>query len=310
MFKGDELKRNFINLSDINIIHLKKILKRASTLKNLRKKNKTVSTLKSAVLAMIFEKPSTRTRVSFELAIKELGGKSIILDEASTHLARGETISDTARVLAKYCNALMVRTTRHQKLDEYHKYSNLPVINGLSNISHPCQVLADIMAYNEKRGSIEQKKFVWMGDINNVLYSWIEASKIFNFRLHICFPKIIKIKKDLNKKIQDIKQHISLSHNVKLATSGSDCVITDTWFSMGKKPSLRLLKAFQPYQVNKNVMKNTNKNAVFMHCLPATRGNEVSSDVIDDNKLSLVWDEAENRLHIQKAILEWCLGKI
>ena len=140
MFKGDELKRNFINLSDINIIHLKKILKRASVLKNLRKKNKTVSTLKSAVLAMIFEKPSTRTRVSFELAIKELGGKSIILDEASTHLARGETISDTARVLAKYCNALMVRTTRHQKLDEYHKYSNLPVINGLSNISHPCQL--------------------------------------------------------------------------------------------------------------------------------------------------------------------------
>ncbi len=302
--------RNFLNLSEIGQKELKKILKRAIQLKNFRKKNKNISTLKGTNLAMIFEKPSTRTRVSFEIAIKELGGNSIILDEASTHLSRGESIADTAKVLSKYCNILMIRTNDHFKLVDYNKYSNLPVINGLSNISHPCQILADIMAYNEKRGTTKNKKFTWLGDINNVLYSWVEASEIFKFKLNICCPKEIKISKELTNKLDKLKKNISISHNAITASRESDCIITDTWFSMGKKSSNKLLKIFKPYQVNSKVMKVTNKNAAFMHCLPATRGNEVSAEVIDNRETSLVWDEAENRLHIQKAILEWCLKKI
>ncbi len=302
--------RNFLNISDISLIQLKKILTRASYLKKLRKKNKSDVSLKNINLAMIFEKPSTRTRVSFELAIKELGGRSIILDEATTHLSRGETISDTARVLSRYCNILMIRTTNHKKLIEYHNYSKLPIINGLSNLSHPCQILADIMTYNEKRGSIKNKKFVWLGDLNNVLYSWVEAATIFNFSLTLCFPKLIKVSKELKDKIKLANSNVHISNDPKLACKDSDCIITDTWFSMGKKPTQKLLNAFKPYQVNKKVMSLAKKTALFMHCLPATRGNEVTSDIIDNSNYSLVWNEAENRLHIQKAILEWCLKKI
>ncbi len=303
------MNRNFLNLSDIKSQQLKKILKRAIYLKKGRNKNKSLTSLKNINLAMIFEKPSTRTRVSFELAVKELGGRSIILDESTTHLSRGETIADTARVLAGYCNILMIRTTDHKKLIDYHNNSKLPVINGLSNISHPCQVLADIMSYNEKRGSIEKKKFIWLGDINNVLYSWVEAAKIFNFKLIICFPESIKITKELKDIIKNNK-NITLSHNPLLACIDSDCIITDTWFSMGKRKTKKLIETFKPYQVNTKLMDKAKKSAVFMHCLPATRGNEVTSEIIDDINKSLVWDEAENRLHVQKAILEWCLKKI
>ncbi len=310
MLKGSKLTRNFLNLSDISKSELMDILKRATDLKKYRKKNKNPATLRNINLAMIFEKPSTRTRVSFELAIKELGGRSIILDEATTHLSRGETISDTAKVLSKYCNILMIRTTKHKKLIEYHKHSKLPVINGLSNISHPCQILADIMAYNEKRGTIKDKKFVWMGDLNNVLFSWVEASNIFDFSLNICFPKVMKVSKELKEKIKTYSNNVKVFHSTKLACKDSDCIITDTWFSMGKKPTKKLIKIFKPYQVNEKIMSIAKKNAVFMHCLPATRGNEVTESVIDNLNYSLVWSEAENRLHIQKAILEWCLKKI
>ena len=186
----------------------------------------------------------------------------------------------------------------------------MPIINGLSNISHPCQILADIMAYNEKRGAIKNKKFVWLGDLNNVLYSWIEASVIFNFSLSICCPKLIKISKELKAKIKTYHNNVKIFYDTKMACRDSDCIITDTWFSMGKKPTKKLLKAFKPYQVNEAIMSMAKKNAVFMHCLPATRGNEVTEDVIDNLDYSLVWSEAENRLHVQKAILEWCLKKI
>ncbi len=304
------MSRNFLNLSDIKLVELKKILARATYLKGLREKNKNYLSLKNVNLAMIFEKPSTRTRVSFELAVKELGGRSIILDEANTHLSRGESISDTARVLSKYCNILMIRTTNHKKLVEYHNHSKLPIINGLSDLSHPCQILADIMAYTEKRGSIKKKRFVWLGDLNNVLYSWVEAAVIFNFSLNICFPKKIKVSHELKEKIKIAKNNIQISHDAKQACKNSDCIITDTWFSMGKKPTEKMIKVFRPYQVNKRIMSIAKKNATFMHCLPATRGNEVTEDVIDNLNCSLVWSEAENRLHIQKAILEWCLKKI
>ena len=299
--------RNFINLSDINKSHLKKIILRAKK----HKKSKTnIQSLKNVNLSMIFQKPSTRTRVSFELAIKELGGRAIILDETNTQLGRGESIADTAKVLSRYCQILMVRTNDHEKLIEFQKNSNLPVINGLSNMSHPCQILADIMTFEENRGNIKNKNITWLGDVNNVLYSWIEAANIFEFNLKIAYPKEIKKKSFFSNFSKINKKFVSSSHDAKVAARKSDCIITDTWFSMGNKKNKKLLNIFKPYQVNKDIMKLAKKNAVFMHCLPASRNQEVTSDIIDDHKISLVWDEAENRLHIQKAILEWCYNKI
>jgi ornithine carbamoyltransferase len=303
-------KRSFLNLSDLKKIELNKILKRAKALKKLRLKGKLENKrLKATNLAMIFEKPSTRTRVSFEIAIKELGGNSIILDEGNTHLARGESIADTARVLDRYCQVFMIRTTDHNKLLEYQKYANAPVINGLSNQSHPCQVLADIMAYQENRGNIKNKKVTWMGDLNNVLYSWVEASNIFDFKIYIAHPKHIKLSESL-KTISKNRKNIIFTQDITKAVNSSDCIITDTWFSMGSKKNDIKEKYFFKYQVNEKIIRHANSKVVFMHCLPAKRGKEVTKEVIDNKKVSLVWDEAENRLHVQKAILEWCLHKI
>jgi len=303
-------KRNFINLSDIKKKDLDKILKRAVYLKRLRKKSSSFKNSLSGInLAMIFEKPSTRTRVSFEIAIKELGGQAIILDENTTQLARGETVADTARVLDRYCQIFMIRTTNHNKLLEYQNYASAPIINGLSNISHPCQVMADIMTFEENREKIHKKKVTWMGDLNNVLFSWVEAAKIFDFDLYIAHPKQIKVNKEL-KKISNGNKNITFTQNVKQAIHNSNCIITDTWFSMGSKKSNISEQYFKRYQVNKKNIIGANPKVAFMHCLPAKRGKEVTKEVIDNKKISIVWDEAENRLHVQKAILEWCLKKI
>ena len=303
-------KRNFINLSDIKKKDLDKILKRAVYLKRLRKKSGSFKNSLSGInLAMIFEKPSTRTRVSFEIAIKELGGQAIILDETTTQLSRGETVADTARVLDRYCQIFMIRTTNHNKLLEYQNYASAPIINGLSNISHPCQVMADIMTFEENREKIHKKKVTWMGDLNNVLFSWVEAANIFDFDLYIAHPKQIKVNKEL-KKISNENKNITFTQNVKQAIHNSNCIITDTWFSMGSKKSNISEQYFKRYQVNKKNIIGANPKVAFMHCLPAKRGKEVTKEVIDNKKISIVWDEAENRLHIQKAILEWCLKKI
>ena len=303
-------ERNFINLSDIRKEELNKILKRARQLKKLRSKGISFkNSLANVNLAMIFEKPSTRTRVSFEIAIKELGGQAIVLDENTTHLARGETVADTARVLDRYCQIFMIRTTNHNKLLEYQNYSNAPIINGLSNISHPCQVMADIMTFEENREKILKKKVTWMGDLNNVLFSWVEAANIFDFDLYIAHPKRVKVNKEL-KKISYGKKNITFTQNVKEAIHNSNCIITDTWFSMGSKKSNISEQHFKRYQVNEKNIIGANPKVAFMHCLPAKRGKEVTKEVIDNDKISIVWDEAENRLHIQKAILEWCLKKI
>ena len=303
-------KRNFINLSDIKKKDLDKILKRAVYLKRLRKKSGSFKNSLSGInLAMIFEKPSTRTRVSFEIAIKELGGQAIILDETTTQLSRGETVADTARVLDRYCQIFMIRTTNHNKLLEYQNYASAPIINGLSNISHPCQVMADIMTFEENREKIHKKKVTWMGDLNNVLFSWVEAANIFDFDLYIAHPKQIKVNKEL-KKISNENKNITFTQNVKQAIHNSNCIITDTWFSMGSKKSNINEQVFKRYQVNEKNIIGANPKVAFMHCLPAKRGKEVTKEVIDNKKISIVWDEAENRLHIQKAILEWCLKKI
>jgi len=301
------LIRNFLNLMDLKKDNINKILLRASELKKNKSKKKS---LKDVNLAMIFEKPSTRTRVSFELAIQELGGRSIVLNETSTQLARGETVADTARVLSKYCQIFMVRTNDHKKLIEYSKNAKLPVINGLSNISHPCQILADILTLKEKLGDLKKKRVTWLGDLNNVLYSWAEASLVFGFDLVVAHPKSISANKNLKDLLKNKDKSITFTNDAKEACKKSDCLVTDTWFSMGKKESNREKKIFDKYQVNMNKFKLANKNAFFLHCLPATRGQEVTSDVIDNSKISLVWQEAENRLHVQKAILEWCLKKI
>ena len=303
-------KRSFINLSDIKKVELDKILKRARQLKKLRSKGRSFkNSLAKVNLAMIFEKPSTRTRVSFEIAIKELGGQAIILDENTTHLARGETVADTARVLDRYCQVFMVRTTNHNKLLEYQSYASAPIINGLSNLSHPCQVMADIMAFEENRGKISKKKVTWMGDLNNVLFSWAEASNIFGFDLHVAHPKQVKVNKEL-KKISFNKKNIIFTQNVEKAIYNSNCIITDTWFSMGSKKNIIDTKYFKKFQVNEKNIRGANPKVAFMHCLPAKRGQEVTKEIIDNKKISIVWDEAENRLHVQKAILEWCLKKI
>ncbi len=303
-------KRNFINLSDLKKEELDKILRRARQLKKLRSKgNSFKKSLSKVNLAMIFEKPSTRTRVSFEIAIKELGGQAIILDENTTHLARGETVADTARVLDRYCQVFMVRTTNHNKLLEYRNYASSPIINGLSNLSHPCQVMADIMAFEENRGKILKKKVTWMGDLNNVLFSWVEASNIFGFDIYIAHPKQVKINKEL-KKISYNKKNIKFTQNVEKAIHNSNCIITDTWFSMGSKKNTIDIKYFKKFQVNEKNIIGANSKVAFMHCLPAKRGQEVTKEIIDNKKISIVWDEAENRLHVQKAILEWCLKKI
>ncbi len=303
--------RNFLNLIDIDKTSLRKILNRAASLKKKRLNlSQNINSLKNINLAMIFEKPSTRTRVSFELAIQELGGRAVILDETNTHLSRGETIADTARVLSRYCNILMVRTNKHKKLMEYYDYSGLPVINGLSDKSHPCQILADILTFEENKKNIENSKITWLGDVNNVLYSWMEAANIFKFNLRISYPKKIKIESFFNKMLNNKSKYISIIEDPIIAVKGSDCVVTDTWFSMGNKTSKKMVNMLKPYQVNKEIMSSANRNAIFMHCLPASRNNEVTTEIIEDKKISVVWDEAENRLHVQKAILEWCLEKI
>ena len=303
--------RCFLNFENTDEKSLRKILKRAAALKKKRLKIKEdVNSLKNINLAMIFEKPSTRTRVSFELAIQELGGRAIILDKTSTHLSRGETIADTARVLSRYCNIIMVRTNKHKTLKEYSDYSGLPVINGLSDQSHPCQILSDIFTYEEKIGNIKGAQVTWIGDVNNVLYSWIEAANIFHFSLKICYPKKIKINKFFNGVLKTKSKFVSIIDKPTLAVKGSNCVITDTWFSMGNKKSKEIEKIFKPYQVNRKLMSYANKKAVFMHCLPASRNSEVTTEIIEDKIKSLVWDEAENRLHVQKAILEWCMEVI
>ncbi len=303
-------KRNFINLSDLKKKELEKILNRAISLKKSRINSRSFKNSLSGInLAMIFEKPSTRTRVSFEIAIKELGGQAIILDERTTHLARGETVADTARVLDRYCHIFMIRTNNHKKLLEYQNFASAPIINGLSNVSHPCQVMADIMAYEENRGKIFKKKVTWMGDLNNVLYSWVEASNIFGFNLYIAHPKQVIPNNEL-KKISKGKKNVIFTQDIKEAVHNSNCIITDTWFSMGSKKNNFSEKFFNKYQVNKKNIKGANSKFTFLHCLPAKRGKEVSKEIIDDKKISIVWDAAENRLHVQKAILEWCLKKI
>lgn len=263
--------------------------------------------LTGKTLAMIFEKPSTRTRVSFEVGMKQLGGKTVILNHEDMQIGRGETIADTARVLSRYVDAIMLRTNHPNKLGELAQHASVPVINALTDRSHPCQLMADVMTFEEHRGPIEGRKVTWVGDGNNMAVTWLHAASKFNFELCLCCPAELSIPRDELEWALGTGTRVSEMQNPAEAVAGADCVVADTWVSMGEKPSEQHNQLLEPYRVDESLMAKADGSAVFMHCLPAHRGEEVSATVLDGPQ-SIVWDEAENRLHAQKGILVWCLG--
>jgi ornithine carbamoyltransferase len=263
--------------------------------------------LKGRVLAMIFDRPSTRTRVSFDVAMRQLGGETIVLAGSEMQIGRGETISDTARVLSRYVDAIMVRMLDHAALAELARNATVPVINGLTRLSHPCQIMADVMTFEEHRGPIAGRKVAWTGDANNVLASWVHAAARFDFRLDVASPRELGPSEELRTWAKDAGAEVRFLDDPQEAVAGADCIVTDTWVSMGDAEGERRHNLLKPYQVNARLMEKAKSDTIFMHCLPAHRGEEVTADVIDGPQ-SVVFDEAENRLHAQKGILAWCLG--
>ena len=294
--------KHFLELNQIDAKELRSIIDLSKSYKQGITSGQ--DTLKGKILGLIFEKPSTRTRVSFEIAMYQLGGNVSILEHDKTQLGRGETISDTAKVLSRYIDVIVYRTSSAEKLYELAKHSSVPVINGLNEETHPCQLIADIMTFEEKISIITNKVVTWCGDFNNVCRTWVQASSIFNFELHLACPKQLISKKDMDKigKIKNVKIFDSALDGCK----NTDCIMTDTWFSMGQKVSERKRRLLKPFQVNKKLISVSKKNSIFMHCLPAHRGEEIDKNILEHPN-SVIWDEAENRLHTQKAILNWCL---
>lgn len=263
--------------------------------------------LAGRVLAMIFEKPSTRTRVSFEVAMKQLGGDVVLLDGRATQLGRGETVADTARVLSRYVDAIMIRTDDSERLTELAQYATVPVINGLTDASHPCQLMADVMTLEEHRGSTQGQVVAWCGDGNNVAASWIQGAAKFGYKLRLACPPELAPKKDIVAKAKSEGGDVAVFSDVRAAVQNADAVVTDTWLSMHDDASSSRHNLLAGYRVDEALMNLAKPDAVFMHCLPAHRGEEVTAEVIDGPQ-SVVFDEAENRLHAQKGILAWCLG--
>jgi len=294
--------KHFLELNQIDAKELRSIIDLSKSYKQGITSGQ--DTLKGRTLGLIFEKPSTRTRVSFEIAMYQLGGNVSILEHDKTQLGRGETISDTAKVLSRYIDVIVYRTSSAEKLYELAKHSSVPVINGLNDETHPCQLIADIMTFEEKISIITNKVVTWCGDFNNVCRTWVQASSIFNFELHLACPKQLISKNDMDKiaKVKNVKIFDSALDGCK----NTDCIMTDTWFSMGQKVSEKKRRLLKPFQVNKKLMSVSNKNSIFMHCLPAHRGEEIDKNILEHPN-SVVWDEVENRLHTQKAILNWCL---
>ena len=302
--------RHFLDLGDIRSKDLRGMIEASRAMKERLKRDGPLgkAPLKGKTLAMIFDRPSTRTRVSFDVAMRQLGGESITLTSQEMQLGRGETIADTARVLSRYVDGIMIRTLEHETLLELARHATVPVINGLTHRSHPCQVLADVMTFEEHRGSIRGKTVAWSGDANNVLASWVHAADRFEFRLRVAAPPELKPKKWLMDWIKASPADIRVNSDPEEAVKGADCVVTDTWVSMGDRDGTRRHNLLKRYQVNARLMARAKPDAIFMHCLPAHRGEEVTDEVIDGPQ-SVVFDEAENRLHAQKGILAWCLAR-
>jgi ornithine carbamoyltransferase len=298
--------RHFLDLSDFSATDLRRILALAADLKRRFRAGERPALLKDKVLAMIFERESTRTRVSFDVGMRQLGGETLMLTGAEMQLSREETLADTARVMSRYVDAIMIRILSHDDLLELAGASSVPVINGLTRRSHPCQVMADLLTFEEHRGPIEGKKVAWVGDSNNVLASWVHASRLFGNTLTISTPEEYGPDQGL---LSDIAagSTIKLVADPREAVAGADLVVTDTWVSMGDTDAKERRKVLAPWRVDGRLLAGAHAKAVFMHCLPAHRGDEVTDEVIDGPQ-SVVFDEAENRLHIQKAILLWVFG--
>lgn len=294
--------RHFLTLNDLSADELKQLIYRASELKKLHHAGEIYQPLKNKVLAMIFEKSSTRTRVSFESAMIQFGGGSIFLSPDDTQLGRGEPIEDSARVISSMVDAVMIRTFEHSKVETFAKYSSVPVINALTDDYHPCQLLADMQTYQEHRGDIAGKTVAWIGDGNNMCHSYINAAQQFGFNLNIATPVGYEPKSSI---VNAATASINLTSDPLQAAQHADLVVTDVWASMGQEEEQRKREAaFASFQVDEKVMQQAAKDALFMHCLPAHRGEEVAASIIDGAQ-SVVWDEAENRLHAQKALLEF-----
>jgi ornithine carbamoyltransferase len=298
--------RHFLDLVDISPQELRGILKAGKAMKKDPPKSSVA--LEGRTLAMIFDKPSTRTRVSFDVAMRQLGGGTIVLTGQEMQLGRGETMADTARVLSRYVDAILIRELDHAMVVELARHATVPVINGLTRQSHPCQVLADVMTFEEHRGLIRGKTVAWSGATNNVLVSWMHAAERSEFHLRVATPAELAPKKSLVDWIERSGASIRVGRDPEEAVKGADCVVTDTWVSMGDRNGQRRHNLLKPYQVNVALMSQAKPSAVFMHCLPAHRGEEVTDEVIDGPQ-SIVFDEAENRVHAQKGILAWCFGQ-
>jgi len=292
--------KHFINFDDLSLKELQGIIDQAISLKKEHKSGQINDTLKNKTLAMIFDKSSTRTRVSFEAGMTQLGGQSLFLSEKDIQLGRGEPITDSAIVISSMVDAVMLRLSSHEDIIEFSKHSSKPVINALSDESHPCQILADLMTYQEMYGSIKNKKIAWIGDGCNVCQTYMQAAGIFDFELSIATPKGYEPSELF---IENYKKNISIYSDPLMACENADIIVTDVWTSMGQESEKKQRElAFTGFQVDQNMMNQAKKDAIFMHCLPAYREKEVSSEVIDGNQ-SVVWSEAENRLHVQKSLL-------
>jgi ornithine carbamoyltransferase len=301
------MPRHFIDLSDVDSTTLRSILADAVALKSSRRRPDAPRPFAGKTLAMIFDKPSTRTRVSFDVAMRDLGGETVVLSGSELQIGRGETISDTAKVLSRYVDAIMIRALDHAMVKEFADNAGVPVINGLTRLSHPCQVVADVMTFEERKGPISGKTVAWVGDGNNVLASWVHASARLGFRLKIATPPELAPRAETLRWAKANGGDVTASNDPEHAVKDADCVVTDTFVSLGDAEAERRHNLLMPYQVNAGLMARAKPDAIFMHCLPAHRGEEVTAEVIDGPQ-SVVFDEAENRLHAQKAILVWALG--
>lgn len=304
--------RNFLDLADHSRESLQAIIDASIAMKAGREgrakgARDAETPLTGKLLAMIFEKPSTRTRVSFDVGMRQLGGQTLPMSGAELQLGRGETIHDTAQVLARMVDAIMIRTTSHADVIELAEHARIPVINGLTAHSHPCQVMADLQTLQECKGALEDQVVAWTGDCNNMALPWIHAAAIFGFEFRLACPPEFGPGDDLLEWIRSHDARISFTTEPKEAVEGSSCVVTDAWVSMGDTDEEHRRKVFAPYKVDADLMKCAAPDAIFMHCLPAYRGEEVTNEVIDGPQ-SVVFDEAENRLHAQKGILRWCLA--
>jgi ornithine carbamoyltransferase len=298
--------RHFLDLIDIPTRELQGMIDRSRAMKAALKRGEQKKPLAGKTLAMIFDKPSTRTRVSFDVGMRQLGGESIMLTAQEMQLGRGETLADTARVLSRFVDAIVIRILDHKDVEELARCATVPVINALTRRSHPCQVLADVMTFEEKKGPIRGRTIAWTGDANNVLASWMHAAERFEFTLRVATPAELQPKKWLLDWAKSSGAAIEIGDDPERAVKGADCVVTDTWVSMGDKDGKHRHNILKPYQVNGSLMARAKPDAIFMHCLPAHRGDEVTDEVLDGPQ-SVVFDEAENRLHAQKCLLAWCM---